>query len=37
MKENWVLTLIPLQIPIGEEETFTGVVDLITNKAIVGR
>lgn len=26
---------IPLQIPIGEEEQFTGVVDLITNKAIV--
>lgn len=26
---------IPLQIPIGEEEMFTGVVDLITNKAIV--
>ncbi len=26
---------IPLQIPIGEEETFTGVVDLIRNKAFV--
>ncbi len=26
---------IPLQIPIGEEEAFTGVVDLITNKAII--
>ena len=26
---------IPLQIPIGAEETFKGVVDLITNKAIV--
>ena len=26
---------LPLQIPIGEEETFKGVVDLITNKAIV--
>ncbi|HLO89643.1 MAG: elongation factor G [Chloroflexota bacterium] len=25
---------VPLQIPIGEEESFTGVVDLITNKAI---
>ena len=26
---------LPLQIPIGEEENFKGVVDLITNKAIV--
>jgi elongation factor G len=26
---------IPLQIPIGEEENFTGVVDLIRNKAFV--
>lgn len=26
---------VPLQIPIGEEEAFTGVVDLITNKAIL--
>ncbi len=26
---------VPLQIPIGEEENFVGVVDLITNKAIV--
>ena len=26
---------IPLQIPIGAEETFRGVVDLLTNKAIV--
>ncbi len=26
---------VPLQIPIGEEETFTGVVDLISNKAII--
>ena len=26
---------IPLQIPIGAEETFKGVVDLITNKAMV--
>ncbi|MEL6925156.1 MAG: GTP-binding protein, partial [Bacteroidota bacterium] len=26
---------IPLQLPIGAEETFRGVVDLITNKAIV--
>lgn len=26
---------IPLQIPIGEEESFAGVVDLITNKAIL--
>jgi elongation factor G len=26
---------VPLQVPIGAEETFKGVVDLITNKAIV--
>ena len=26
---------IPLQLPIGAEETFKGVVDLVTNKAIV--
>lgn len=26
---------VPLQIPIGEEEAFTGVVDLITNRAIL--
>ena len=26
---------IPLQVPIGEEERFKGVVDLITNKAII--
>ncbi|MBK6546046.1 MAG: elongation factor G [Saprospiraceae bacterium] len=26
---------VPLQVPIGAEEHFTGVVDLITNKAIV--
>jgi len=26
---------VPLQVPIGEEDTFIGVVDLITNEAIV--
>ncbi|MDA0193610.1 MAG: elongation factor G [Bacteroidetes bacterium] len=26
---------VPLQIPIGAEDTFTGVVDLITNRAII--
>lgn len=26
---------VPLQLPIGAEETFRGVVDLITKKAIV--
>ncbi len=35
MKEKLGANPIPLQIPIGEEETFTGVVDLITNKAII--
>ncbi|MBK9356814.1 MAG: elongation factor G [Bacteroidales bacterium] len=34
MKEKLGANPIPLQIPIGEEENFRGVVDLITNKAI---
>ncbi len=34
MKEKLGANPIPLQIPIGEEENFKGVVDLITNKAI---
>ncbi|HPJ61808.1 MAG: elongation factor G [Lentimicrobium sp.] len=35
MKEKLGANPIPLQIPIGEEDDFTGVVDLITNKAII--
>jgi elongation factor G len=35
MKEKLGANPIPLQIPIGEEDTFTGVVDLVTNKAII--
>lgn len=35
IKERLGANPIPLQIPIGEEETFRGVVDLITNKAYV--
>lgn len=35
IKERLGANPIPLQIPIGEEETFRGVVDLITNKAFV--
>jgi elongation factor G len=35
VKEMLGSTAIPLQVPIGAEETFKGVVDLITNKAIV--
>ena len=35
IKERLGANPIPLQIPIGEEETFKGVVDLITNKAYV--
>ncbi|MBL4752806.1 MAG: elongation factor G [Flavobacteriales bacterium] len=34
VKEKLGANPVPLQIPIGAEETFTGVVDLITNKAI---
>ncbi|MBW7847927.1 MAG: elongation factor G [Bacteroidales bacterium] len=33
IKERLGANPIPLQIPIGEEESFRGVVDLITNKA----
>jgi elongation factor G len=35
VKEKLGSDAIPLQIPIGAEERFTGVVDLITNQAIV--
>ncbi len=35
IKEKLGANPVPLQIPIGAEEDFVGVVDLITNKAIV--
>ena len=35
VREKLGSNAIPLQIPIGAEETFKGVVDLITNQAIV--
>jgi elongation factor G len=35
IKERLGANPVPLQYPIGAEETFTGVVDLITNKAII--
>ncbi len=35
VKEKLGANAIPLQIPIGAEETFKGVVDLLTGKAIV--
>jgi len=35
LKEKLGANAIPLQIPIGAEETFKGVVDLISNKAII--
>lgn len=35
VKEMLGAKAVPLQLPIGAEETFTGVVDLITMKAIV--
>ncbi|MCK9291969.1 MAG: elongation factor G [Bacteroidales bacterium] len=35
IKERLGANPIPLQIPIGEEENFRGVVDLITNKAYI--
>jgi elongation factor G len=35
IKERLGMNAVPLQIPIGEEEDFRGIVDLITNKAFV--
>ncbi len=35
IKERLGMNAVPLQIPIGHEENFGGVVDLITNKAFV--
>ncbi len=35
IRERLGMNAVPLQIPIGEEEEFKGVVDLITNKAYV--
>ena len=35
VKERFGAHPVPLQVPIGAEETFKGVVDLISNKAIV--
>ena len=35
IKERLGMNAVPLQIPIGHEENFQGVVDLITNKAFV--
>lgn len=33
IKDTFKVSLLPLQIPIGQEDTFSGVVDLIANKA----
>ena len=35
LKEKLGANAVPLQIPIGSEDTFKGVVDLISNKAII--
>ena len=35
LKEKLGANAIPLQIPIGAEDTFKGIVDLISNKAII--
>lgn len=35
MKDRLKANAVPLQVPIGEGEMFRGVIDLITNKAIV--
>jgi elongation factor G len=33
LRESCARTVIPLQLPIGEEKAFTGIVDLVTRKA----
>lgn len=35
VKEKLGAKAVPLQLPIGQEENFKGVVDLVTNKAII--
>ena len=35
LKEKLGANAVPLQIPIGSEDTFQGIVDLISNKAII--
>ncbi len=35
LKEKLGANAVPLQIPIGSEDTFKGIVDLISNKAII--
>lgn len=35
LKEKLGANAVPLQIPIGSEDTFVGIVDLISNKAII--
>jgi elongation factor G len=35
MKEKLGANAVPVQIPIGSEETFRGVIDLIENKAVI--
>lgn len=35
IKEKLGANAVPMQVPIGSEETFKGVVDLITNEAII--
>src|SRR5438128_2614453 len=35
LREACNRTVIPIQIPIGDEKTFRGVVDLITRKALI--
>jgi len=34
MKERLQTNAVPIQIPIGKEDTFKGIIDLVTNKAI---
>lgn len=35
MRERLKTNAVPIQLPIGKEETFCGIVDLITNKATI--
>ncbi|MBA4542360.1 MULTISPECIES: elongation factor G [Thermoactinomyces] len=35
MKERLGANAVPIQLPIGSEDTFEGIIDLVTNKAII--
>ena len=36
LQENFELRFVPLQVPVGQEANFRGVVDLLSQKALIG-